>query len=143
MSRNINRAAKPIRAIAAILMTLLSATAVAGTGHAKGPAIQFRYTTYDYKNIAQGSAGVCYFVYTNTGDAPLVLSSVATSCGCTTPFWPRKPLLPGKSARIKVVYNTSHLGEFRKVVSVKSNAANSPSAVLRIKGKVVAAKAQN
>ncbi len=123
-----------------VLLILLPLAVVAGKKPTEGAAIQFQYETYDYHNIAQGSSGTCYFVYTNTGTEPLVLTSVSTSCGCTVPYWSKKPLLPGKSAKIKVVYNTSHLGDFRKVISVKSNAINNPSAVLRIKGKVVSAK---
>ena len=123
-----------------VLLILLPLAVVAGKKPTEGAAIQFQCETYDYHNIAQGSSGTCYFVYTNIGTEPLVLSSVSTSCGCTVPYWSKKPLLPGKSAKIKVVYNTSHLGDFRKVISVKSNAINNPSAVLRIKGKVVAAK---
>ena len=125
-----------------VLLILLPLAVVAGKKPSEGAVIQFQCETYDYHNITQGSSGICYFVYANKGTEPLVLSSVSTSCGCTVPYWSKKPLLPGKSAKIKVVYNTSHLGDFRKVISVKSNAINNPSAVLRIKGKVVAAQQQ-
>ncbi len=143
MNKRKSRTAKAINIITAmhlLLLMLFCATTVAGKKYFHGAMIKFSCETCDYHNIAQVCSGICYFVYTNTGTEPLVLSSVSTSCGCTVPYWSKKPLLPGKSARIKVVYNTSHLGTFRKVISVKSNAANNPSAVLRIKGKVVPAK---
>ncbi len=139
MNKNILSAMKN-KIIITIIIILLSTTVMASEKQPEGAMIKFHYETYDYHNIAQGSSGTCYFVYTNTGTEPLVLTSVSTSCGCTVPYWSKKPLLPGKSAKIKVVYNTSHLGDFRKVISVKSNAINNPSAVLRIKGKVVSAK---
>lgn len=126
--------------IITIIIILLSTTVMASKKQPEGAKMKFYYETYDYHTITQGSGGICYFVYTNTGTEPLLLTSVSTSCGCTVPYWSKKPLLPGKSAKIKVVYNTSQLGNFRKVISVKSNATNTPSAVLRIKGKVVSAK---
>ena len=101
------------------------------------PKITFSYLEYNYGNIAQNSDGTCHFYYKNVGTAPLVLNSVTTSCGCTTPEWSKKPLLPGKIGKIKVKYNTSQLGEFRKIICVKSNAVNKNPIILRIQGKVV------
>ena len=66
--------------------------------------IKFASTVHDYGAIEQGSDGSCNFVFTNTGQTPLVLSNVRASCGCTVPTWPREPVLPGKDGTIKVVY---------------------------------------
>jgi len=102
--------------------------------------IKFVSNVHDYGTIEQGSDGSCNFVFTNEGKTPLVLSNVRASCGCTVPTWPREPILPGKEASIKVVYNTNSIGGFQKSVTVNSNAKNSEVS-LTIKGNVVA-KAQ-
>ena len=102
-----------------------------------GPAITFKTTTHEYGEIYQGSDGSFNFVFTNTGNEPLILSKPRSSCGCTVPSWPKEPILPGEENKIKVTYNTKKVGAFNKTVTVYSNAKNKSSIVLRIKGKVV------
>jgi hypothetical protein len=90
---------------------------------------------YDYGTIIQYSEGKCEIKFYNTGNQPLVLSRVRSSCGCTVPNWPRQPILPGKSAVIKVKYDTKKTGPFNKSITVESNASKPVSC--RIKGKVI------
>jgi hypothetical protein len=100
------------------------------------PEIYFAEFTYDYGTIKKNSKATCEFVFKNTGDQPLVLDNVKTSCGCTVPTWPKKPILPGKSGTIKVVYNTKKTGTFFKTITVMSNAKTDP-VELSIKGTVI------
>jgi hypothetical protein len=102
-----------------------------------GPEITFKNTTHDYGEIYQGGDGSYQFVFTNTGNEPLILSKPRSSCGCTVPSWPKEPILPGESNEMKVTYNTAKVGSFNKTVTVYSNAKNKSAIVLRIKGKVV------
>ena len=122
------------------IIFLAAALLAAGSAFAQNPGnakITFLYTEYNYGNIMQNGNGCCFFYYRNTGTAPLLLHSVTTSCGCTVPTWSKKPLLPGKTGKIKVKYNTSLPGEFRKIICVKSNAVNRNPTILRIHGKVL------
>lgn len=105
-------------------------------------SIEFEYTTFNYDTVEQGSNGLCTFIFRNTGSEPLIITGASSSCGCTTPEYSKTPVLPGKTGRIKVKYNTETLGSFRKTVVVKSNAANAPTSVLRIKGFVREKKVQ-
>lgn len=100
------------------------------------PQIEFEKVVHDYGTIYQYGDGNCEFMFTNTGKEPLVLSNVRSSCGCTVPDWPRKPILPGKSEVIKVKYATNRLGKINKSVTVQSNASNA-TVVLRIAGNVI------
>jgi len=76
------------------------------------------------------------FKFKNEGKAPLILSNVRASCGCTTPKWTREPVAPGASGEIQVSYNPKNRpGSFNKSVSVSSNAENSRVSLL-ISGKV-------
>ncbi len=101
-------------------------------------SIQFEQETLDYGVIAQGSDGVRVFEFTNTGSAPLIISKVSSSCGCTIPKKPEEPILPGESGEIQVKYDTNRVGPIRKAITVISN-ADTPTKVLKIKGEVKAA----
>lgn len=97
--------------------------------------IVFEKTTHDYGKIAHGSDGTCSFSFKNTGKLPLVLSNVASSCGCTVPSWTKEPVLPGEKGEIKVKYNTNNVGVISKAITVTSNALT-PSVILKIAGEV-------
>lgn len=106
----------------------------------KEPKIEFSQVVYNYDTIVQGSNGECTFTYKNIGNAPLVISSASSSCGCTTPQVSKEPIMPRKTGTITVKYNTSLLGSFRKTIVVNSNAKNATKSVLTIKGVVVKKK---
>ena len=97
--------------------------------------IQFKSETIDYGEIEKGSNGVRVFEFTNVGTAPLVISNVKSSCGCTIPKKPEGPIQPGKTGKIEVKYDTNRVGPIRKAITVTSN-ADTPTKVLKIKGTV-------
>lgn len=90
----------------------------------------------DYGKIDQNADGVRVFKFTNTGDAPIVISNAKGSCGCTVPTYPKDVILPGETGEINVKYATDRIGGFTKTVTLTSNASE-PSKVLRIKGEVL------
>lgn len=100
------------------------------------PQITFTKLVHDYGTIYQEGDGNCEFEFKNTGKEPLVLTTVTSSCGCTIPEWPKKPILPGKTDVIKVKYDTKRIGKIAKQVTVNSNAKNTP-VVLKIEGNVI------
>ena len=89
----------------------------------------------DYGVIEKGSDGIRVFEFTNTGTAPLIISKVSSSCGCTIPKKPEEAILPGKTGEIQVKYDTKRVGPIRKAITVISN-ADTPTKVLKIKGEV-------
>ena len=103
---------------------------------ANGAKITFTETEHNYGNIQKGGNGDCEFTFKNEGNEPLILSNVKASCGCTTPSYTQKPVMPGETGTIKVHYNTNNVGGFSKTVTVTSNAVDNPRVVLRIKGTV-------
>ncbi len=108
----------------------------------KKAKITFKQTEIDYGTINKNSDGTRTFEFTNTGDAPLIINRVKSSCGCTVPSKPTKPIMPGQSDKIVVKYNTRRPGPFRKTITVYSNAVNNV-VILKIKGKVVDPNAVN
>jgi hypothetical protein len=103
---------------------------------ADGARIRFTEMEHNYGTIQKGGNGDCEFTFVNEGNEPLILSNVKASCGCTTPSYTQKPVMPGKTGTIKVHYNTNNVGAFSKTVTVSSNAVDNPKTVLRIKGNV-------
>ena len=59
--------------------------------------------------------------YTNTGDVPLLIKNVQTTCGCTEATWEKSPLLPGQSGEIKVEFTGESEGRFVKTIYVVCN----------------------
>ena len=108
-----------------------------GTSMAQETAkIEFKSETIDYGEIKKGSDGVRVFEFTNTGNVPLVIANVTSSCGCTIPKKPEDPIQPGETGEIQVKYNTKLVGPIRKTVTVYSNADESTKS-LKIKGRVI------
>lgn len=105
---------------------------------ANGAKIRFEEMEHQYGTIEKGGNGDCEFKFWNDGNEPLILQNVKPSCGCTTPTFTQKPVMPGQSGVIKVHYNTNNVGGFSKTVTVTSNAVDNPRVVLRIKGNVKA-----
>ena len=103
----------------------------------KDARIEFKENTHNFGELAFGSDGECEFPFKNTGKAPLVLTNVKSTCGCTIPEWPREPIKVNESASIKVRYDTHRIGSFTKSITVYSNASNSPKRLF-IKGRVTA-----
>lgn len=103
-----------------------------------GAEISFEKETHDYGVIKQHGDGTYDFVFTNSGSVPLLISECVGSCGCTVPEWPREPIAPGASAKLKVTYDTKRVGVINKSVTIKSNAVNAPTKIIRIKGEVKA-----
>jgi hypothetical protein len=99
--------------------------------------MDFKKEVHDYGNIKNGANGACTFEFTNTGNAPLIISNAAGSCGCTVPTWPKEPIAPGAKGEITVKYDTKRTGEFTKTVTLTSNSSE-PNKVLTIKGNVAA-----
>ena len=113
---------------------------------AQQPVITFEKTEHDFGKINEADGRVStVFEFKNEGMAPLILSNVRASCGCTTPTWTKEPIEPGKTGTITVTYNpTGRPGRFQKTVTITSNASEATKRVY-IKGEVIpkAAKPAN
>lgn len=89
---------------------------------ADGPYITFEESAFDFGDIHQDDKVEHIFAFENTGNAPLIITNVQTTCGCTAPVWPKEPVMPGESAEIKVRFDsTGKFGRQNKVISIISN----------------------
>lgn len=117
------------------LITILFIGLISFTINAQAK-IEFKSDTIDYGTVEKGANGVRVFEFTNTGDEPLIISKVSSSCGCTIPKKPKDPILPGQTGEIEVKYDTNRVNPIRKTITVLSN-AETPTVALKIKGEVV------
>lgn len=85
-------------------MAILLATGMASAQ--KKAVIAADETSHDFGQIKEADGKVsATFVVKNTGDAPLAITRVIASCGCTTPEWTKEPIAPGASGNIKITYD--------------------------------------
>ncbi|SHJ07465.1 DUF1573 domain-containing protein [Algibacter luteus] len=117
------------------LITILFIGLISFTVNAQAK-IEFKSEVIDYGTIEKGSNGVRVFEFTNTGNEPLIISKVSSTCGCTIPKKPKDPILPGKTGEIEVKYDTNRVNPIRKTITVISN-AETPTVALKIKGEVI------
>ena len=103
---------------------------------AEGPFLKFSETQFDFGTLTEGDKVTRKFPFKNTGNEPLILVKINTTCGCTASDWPRDPIEPGESGEVTVTFNSSgKFGSQNKQITVLSNARNE-SVVLSIRGVV-------
>ena len=123
-----------------LFMAIVACIAITAAAPAKdGAQIKFDEKAHDFGTIgAEGGAVTHVFTFTNTGTKPLIVLSATASCGCTRPEYTTDPVKPGKKGEIKVTYLPSGqpLGEFNKVVRVRTNASGRRT-TLQISGAIV------
>ncbi|MEP2512162.1 MAG: DUF1573 domain-containing protein, partial [Reichenbachiella sp.] len=86
------------------------------------PVFAFSEELHDFGTINEGDEVEHVFEFTNTGDAPLIISSATGSCGCTVPEWPKEPIGVGEKGEIKVKFNSRKKpGIQNKTVTITSN----------------------
>ena len=83
--------------------------------------IEVEQTEIELKNLKAGEEATAVFILKNTGEKPLLVKDISTSCGCTVPQWEKKPIIPGQKTEIKVKVTPDNSGYFRKTVTVFCN----------------------
>ncbi|MEJ6792974.1 MAG: DUF1573 domain-containing protein [Lacinutrix sp.] len=96
--------------------------AVRDEAASKFPVIEFDRTEHDFGEIINGTPVETVFTYKNTGESPLVITDVKSSCGCTIPKdWSREPLAPGAEGKFTVKFNGKGNNKVSKAVTVTAN----------------------
>ncbi len=118
-----------------IAVLVLSFSVFAKTKADDGPAA-FKSLKFSFGKIKQGVPVTTKFAFTNTSDKPLIIENAEAGCGCTTPDYPKEPIMPRKSGVITVTYNAANPGPFTKDVNVKFAGITLPVTLL-ITGEVI------
>jgi len=99
--------------------------------------IIFKEYEHNFGRVAEGEKVACLFEFENSGTSDLVIYSATTTCGCTVPEYSTKPLAPGASGTLEVLFDTSgREGKQTKTITVNSN-SKVPVALLTISAEVV------
>lgn len=135
---------KVMRKTLFIIAAILLCTTTIAQKKNEEAKIKFEKTTIDMGTFPADSAIIeCAFAYTNTGNAPLYIHRIYTSCGCTTSKFPMEPTMPNEKDTIFIKYDGTNKspGYMRKSITVHCNTADE-MIKLYIKGKMLPAKVE-
>ena len=86
------------------------------------PEFNFEKELHDFGQLVDGEKVSYSFIFTNSGDSPLIISNAKGSCGCTVPNWSKDPIAPGESGSIDVTFNsTGRSGKQNKAITLTAN----------------------
>jgi hypothetical protein len=123
--------------LAAAMMAVPSLSAAADK---KAPRIGVDARTFSFGRVPNDRGVEHIFTVSNTGDAPLVIARVQTSCGCTAAMMESSVLKPGEAGRLRVSFNPRNMHQVvTRGVTIYSNDPVEPSVVLSISADVVEA----
>lgn len=110
----------------------------------QGPRIHFADSIHDFGTRRENDGLLQHaFTFVNTGDQPLLLQSVSTSCGCTASDWSSAPILPGQTGTVTATFNPKGRPyTLSKTLTVRSNDPNG-SVTLRIAGYIIPHRASS
>lgn len=123
-----------VKNLTRFLVPLLFVTLILGVLLAQeGPKVTFKEKAWNFGKVKEGQVKTHLFVFTNTGDAPLLIKRVRTSCGCAAALISVKDVEPGKEGELKVTLNSrGYEGNIAKYVYVESNDKSQPVTQLQI-----------
>ncbi len=88
----------------------------------KKGSFKFDTTVFNFGNILEGEQVSTEFVYTNVGDADIIISKIETSCGCTVPEYDKDPVKPGERGSVRVRFDSNgKAGTQYKTIRIFSN----------------------
>lgn len=122
-----------------ILASLISLFFIGIISAAAQAEITFNKSVHDFGKFQEKDAQVCTFTFTNTGDEPLIIHQAFSTCGCTVANYTKEPVQPGQKGELKVTYNGrgKFPGNFKKTITVRSNAKKNNMVRLTISGNMV------
>jgi hypothetical protein len=115
---------------------LFSQNQTLNMGDIKAPKIEWEEESFDFGNVKHKNPVDVVFKFKNTGNAPLILSKVEASCGCTDVQYKKAPIMPGQTGELSVTFDAEDMGIFSKSVNVTTN-TNPAMTILKFNGEVV------
>ncbi len=119
-----------------LLLFVVSTHAQQAVSKKGGAYLEVDKMIHDYGTVKKGSNGDCFFLITNTGDAPLTISKCESNCGCTVADCPKEPIAPGASTKLKVHYDTERVGRINRSVTMYTNSTNARQLQVLLQGNV-------
>ena len=98
--------------------------------------MEFDNIRHRYGEVEEGTIVTHTFKFKNTGKAPLIISNVKSTCGCTVPEWPKEPIAVGDKGEISVKFDTKNKEAYQtKPIFIQANTHPSET-TLYLMGKV-------
>ncbi|MGX9985420.1 DUF1573 domain-containing protein [Chryseobacterium sp. POL2] len=89
--------------------------------------VALKESDFSFGKIKKGDIVEHIYEITNTGTNPLIISSVKPGCGCTAPDYTKEPILPGKSGKITLKFDSSSFdGNVAKAADIYANVEKAP-----------------
>jgi hypothetical protein len=127
---NSQRVLKFTWGVLALAAALISAEAIPATGQ---PKIKFKETSWNFGRVKQGELLSHEFIFSNEGDATLIIQKVTTTCGCTAALLSAEKVPPGREGKIEVKFDTrGYGGQVNKLLFVDSNDPNQARQQLQV-----------
>ncbi len=104
-----------------------------------GPKLEMEKSQHDFGDIDKGEKVSTVFNFKNTGDAPLEIKDVKTSCGCTSAKPKKAVYQPGESGEIPVTFNSERFsGKINKTITIETNEIDTNGAPAKTMVKITA-----
>lgn len=126
-----------ILTLVALLLLSIAMPTVARERKERGARLQFSCASHDFGTVSRrGNDLVCEFEFENSGDEPLVVLSVTTSCSCLKAECSRKPVSPGERGVVRIMLEANKVerGVFHRVIQVRSNSIEGDN-ILTVQGR--------
>ncbi len=106
--------------------TEASVSEEANSGEAAALAeFSFEEKSHDFGTLNAGDVVTHVFKFTNSGEAPMLIQDIRTTCGCTTPEYTKEPIGPGETGEITVQFNSKgKAGVQNKNITIFANTKN-------------------
>jgi hypothetical protein len=117
----------------AIVLLVFSVTQIFAQDRAE---VTFDTLQHDFGTVKAGDLAETFFRFTNTGNVPIKIKEVRTTCSCTASDYTRESVAPGDTGFIRVNFDTEgRHGDFVKGVNVFTNAGETNLLIyVRVKG---------
>ena len=131
------RKMKKLKLVMSLFIATFALNTQAQDDTISAPQIKFDKTVQDWGVINEGDRVETDFTFTNVGNAPLIITRIKGSCGCTVPSgWSKEPIAPGASSKFHVIFNSKGKpNKQQKTITIFSNTATGKDYV-KIKAQV-------
>ena len=101
------------------------------------PELTVDQGSFNFGTITQGKKVPHDFIIKNSGDAPLLIKNLSAACGCTAAKPSASSVLPGKTAKIQVIFDSENFtGKVQKSVTMTTNAGQAPEYTFYLVGNI-------
>lgn len=116
-----------------LLFLTLGCSQETGNNKSTSVLLELPEKMFDFGQISQRDTVIHRFELINSGQEPLIIKDVNTSCGCTVPVWNKEPILPSKKGFVEIQYVPNSPGQISKSIVIETN-TDSTFTVLYLKG---------